>query len=217
MKNTLKRVLALLLTIVMTVGIAPLSGVVGLELPKFGLPEWFDFSMKAEAETQGIYTYTVSNGKTTITKCDASASGNIIIPSTLGGYSVTGIAAFAFEYCDNITSVTIPNTFTSIDNYAFSGCAGLKSVTIGKNVTSIGTGAFYNCISLISVTIPDGVTSIGKNALCNCGSLTSVTIPSSVKSIDNGGFYSCNNLIDVYYTGDIKSWCGRRHPTGNIR
>ena len=45
--------------------------------------------------------------------------------------------------------------------YAFSGCTGLTSVTIPESVTSIGNSAFYNCSSLASVTIPDSVTSIG--------------------------------------------------------
>ncbi|MCK9477919.1 MAG: hypothetical protein M0R40_00245 [Firmicutes bacterium] len=44
----------------------------------------------ASAATEGIYTYTVSvfNGEATITACQTSASGDITIPSTLGGYPV---------------------------------------------------------------------------------------------------------------------------------
>ena len=60
---------------------------------------------------------------------------------------------------------------------------GLTSITIPDSVTSIGVSAFYDCTGLTSVTIPDSVTSIGTDAFHNCTSLTSITIPNSVTSI----------------------------------
>ena len=59
--------------------------------------------------------------------------------------------------------------------YAFDGCTSLSSVTIPDSVTSIGRSAFYRCTSLTSVTIGDGVTSIGRDAFSWCDSLSSVT------------------------------------------
>ncbi|MFR6424693.1 MAG: leucine-rich repeat domain-containing protein [Oscillospiraceae bacterium] len=56
--------------------------------------------------------------------------------------------------CTSLTSVTIPDSVTSIGEYAFSGCTSLTSVTIPDSVTSIGECAFYECTSLTSVTIP---------------------------------------------------------------
>ena len=60
---------------------------------------------------------------------------------------------------------------------------GLTSVTIPNSVTSIGYQEFEDCISLTSVTIPNSVTSIGLDAFAFCSSLTSVTIPNSVTTI----------------------------------
>ena len=65
--------------------------------------------IKADAATEGDYTYTVSSGKATITDCSESISGAITIPSTLGGYPVTSIGSYAFYNCSSLTSVTIPD------------------------------------------------------------------------------------------------------------
>ncbi len=60
-------------------------------------------TINALAETEGIYTYSVSNGNVTITKCNISANGAIEIPSTLGGYPVTSIGSSAFYICSSLT------------------------------------------------------------------------------------------------------------------
>ena len=127
---------------------------------------------------------------------DNYVTGNVVIPATVtyGGttYNVTELRYVnnygSFERCSGLTSVTIPNSVTSIGSSAFSGCIGLTSVTIPNSVTSIGDYVFYNCIGLTSVTIPNSVDSIGHGAFWGCSSLTSVTIPNSVISIGDDAF-----------------------------
>ena len=80
---------------------------------------------------------------------------------------------------------------TSVVEAAFLNCTGLTSVTIPNSVTTIGGGAFCNCTGLTSVTIPNSVTSIGGSAFGGCSSLTSVTIPNSVTTIGEGAFCAC--------------------------
>jgi hypothetical protein len=89
--------------------------------------------------------------------------------------------------CYGLTSITIPNSVTSIEQQAFWNCSGLTSVTIGNSVTSIGVGAFWCCSGLESVTIGSGVTSIGSGAFTECSGLTSVTAlnPTPVDIFDN--------------------------------
>ena len=74
----------------------------------------------------------------------------------------------------------------------------MTSITIPESVTSIGKGTFAHCSSLTSITIPGGVTSIGDEAFSVCSSLTSITIPESVTSIGDDLFEDCRNLKSIY-------------------
>ena len=89
------------------------------------------------------------------------------------------IAGSAFEYCTDLTSITIPDSVTSIGWSAFDGCTGLTSITIPDSVTSIETYAFSGCAGLTSITIPDSVTSIAWWAFDGCKDLVITTVENS--------------------------------------
>ena len=120
-----------------------------------------------------------------------------VIPAEIDGKRVTKIDYAAFSYCDNLESITIPDSVTSIDDSAFSGCSNLTRITIPDSVTEIGSYAFEYCSSLTSIIIPDSVTSISQQAFYNCKSLTSITIPNSVTSIDYKAFTYCTSLKSI--------------------
>ena len=132
-----------------------------------------------------------------VTGMISATETEIVIPSTHENKPVTTIGEEAFEACNSLTSVTIPDSVTSIGNSAFSHCSSLTSVTIGNSVTSIGDSAFYFCFSLTSIVIPDSVVTIGNSAFHNCTSLTSVTIGNSVTSIGDSAFLFCDSLTSV--------------------
>lgn len=139
---------------------------------------------------------------------DCNSIERIIIPR-----GVTGIGYLAFGYCDNLASVTIPDTVTLLDSYAFSG-SPIKTATVSADnlsyipktslktliITSgesIGERAFYNCTMLESVTLPDGLTSIGGSAFYGCTALMSINIPDSLTSIGDEAFYGCTALTSI--------------------
>ncbi len=162
-------------------------------------------AVPVSALTSGYYTYEVTNGEATITRCDTSISGKITIPETLGGYPVTSIGNSAFYSCQSLTSVTIPESVTSIGDSAFGGCRVLKSATIPDSVTSIGKSAFKYCYSLTSVAIPDSVTNIGDKIFYMCESLRTATIGNGVTSIGEEAFEGCEWLSTVTLGENVTS------------
>ena len=164
-----------------------------------------------EFSVGGIRYATLSDGKSVEVTFKGynynSYSGSVAIPSqvTYGTtYSVTSIGKYAFRDCSGLTSVTIPNSVTSIGESAFYK-SSVTSVTIGNSVTSIGESAFWDCSGLTSVTIPNSVTKIGDHAFYGCTGLTSVTIPNSVTTIGNWAFGDCSGLTSVTIPNSVTS------------
>jgi hypothetical protein len=117
---------------------------------------------------------------------------NLVIPDTIWGDPVISIREGAFQNA-GLTSLTIPNIFTSISARAFSDNQ-LRSVTIPGSVTSIGDNAFSNN-PLTNVIIPNSVTSIGARAFSE-NQLGSITIPDSVRHIGDAAFQRSSPLAN---------------------
>ena len=121
-------------------------------------------------EIDGIYYKIDDSPRFTVTvdSCSKYYVGELIIPSTVNyknnSYSVEYIRWYAFQGCNRLTSVTIPNSVFAIEKSAFEGCSSLKSVIIHNGVKIIGYNAFRLCDSLTSVTIPNSVTDIHSDA-----------------------------------------------------
>lgn len=131
------------------------------------------------------------------------SGANVSIRAIYNNLPVLSIGERAFDQCDSLISVTIPNSVSTISDRAVYVCKNLKNISIGGGVQSIGTSAFYRCESLTSVVIPNSVTSIGKSAFEYCTSLERVFIPRSVTSIDAYAFWNCGNPI-IYCEADSK-------------
>lgn len=126
--------------------LAVYSGDYDTELSKSNL-----FTIKAHASSYfDGYQCVIFNEKE-VSIADAScASGDVIIPPVLGGYSVTGIGPSAFSDTD-ITSVVIPQGVTEISFYAFKNCDKLTNVIIPNSVKGIALYAFNGCSNLTDI------------------------------------------------------------------
>ena len=154
------------------------------------------------------YTYTVSDGKATITGYTGFKT-DLMIPSAIDGYPVVAIENDAFSG-QMIMSVIIPEGVTSIGSYAFNWCWNLATVFIPASVTSIGINPFYGNMSLASIDVDtanacyasvDGVLfNKSRSTLLRYPPAkedAEYAIPSFVATIESDAFESCNNLISM--------------------
>jgi hypothetical protein len=132
--------------------------------------------------------------------------------------SVTSIGeSMRSQGCTGLTSITIPNSVTSIGERAFSGCTGLTSVTIPNSVTSIEYNAFYGCTGLTRIEVDplnsqyvglEGVLFIKDLSVLlqyPGGKAGSYTIPNSVTSIGNYTFQGCTGLTSITIPNSVTS------------
>ncbi len=164
--------------------------------------------LPAGAETEGYYTYTVSNGEATITDVDTAISGEITIPETLGGVTVRNIGESAFADCKNITMLVIPDSVRAIAQKAFFNCYNLTSVTIPGNISDIGDQAFGNCYKLVevynlsSINIIKGTTGFGEAGLYALDIYTSLQSTSKLETTSDGYIFYVSGIdLLITYTG----------------
>ncbi len=165
------------------------------------------------------YSDSFSNNPSPWSEYDMREAYNKVVISA----GITNVSAYAFYFCRNIVSVSLPSTVTMLGENSFSNCDALRSITIPQGVRSIPKWCFDSCSSLEKVVIPDSVQSFGYSAFkdtgileCeipegvtniphgmfwDCSNLQKVTIPKSVATIETFAFHECGNLTDVYYGG----------------
>ena len=133
--------------------------------------------------------------------------------------SLTTIANGSFAFCSNLNHVNIPARVTCIGDGAFSHCTSLSEITLRDGVKTIGADAFLSCKELTSITLPDSVTDIGKDAFWYCSNLKSITIPKNVTTIEPDTFYRCSSLKDITLPAGLTSFQDNLSfcPAGRIR
>ena len=199
-----KRLISLLVAVCMMITMLPLSAVTAFAADTSS-------STVYEATVDGYkYAYTVNDGNATITdflgpvdSTKTPAPYTITVPTELDGRKVTGLGESSFSgiyspdhqkdyillsFCNQIQSVTIPESVTSIGKSAFEHCSNLDSLIINGVATSmIGAYAFASCTSLTSLSLVGSFQTIGDCAFASCG-MTSLTIDATITSIEKYAF-----------------------------
>ena len=198
---------------------------------KYGTSSYGDVSSKgtdSEGNEITLWEYTISDDYATITAYKGNAKA-VAVPQVLDGYKVTKIDYGAFKNNRNIVRVSIPEGVESIGNYAFSGCRALTSVTLPESLTSMGYGLIEDtavesitipknvaecrydvyppyggplagCKTLKNVVFEAGMTTIPSNVCKSSGNtsyIESVIIPDSVENIGGSAFDGCDHLKEI--------------------
>ena len=206
--KTIKRTLAVLLTLLMLIGAVPVA--FGIESGYCG-GEGDGKNLTWSLSDAGILTIKGTGRMANYGSSYAPWHDGIKKIKALSiANGVTDIGDYAFADCSKLDTVSIPLSVTEIGWRSFQGCSNLKSMSISKNVAAIGSAAFNGCkIKAFSVDKNNPFFSTDrfgclydkkKTRLLSfpAGSeITSFQIPASVRAIDAGAFLQCENLIDV--------------------
>lgn len=131
---------------------------------------------------------------------------NVVIPETFEydgtTYTITAIGANAFfsEYgdYDDILTLTIPETVTTIGDHAFAKMKTLEVIRLPQGLKEIASDTFTNCISLEEINFPEGLETLNEFACCNCTSLKSISFGSKIKHIQYQAFdATCLQSISI--------------------
>ena len=119
------------------------------------------------------------------------------------------IDTVSLENLVNLTSVSIPDTVTTIGQSAFRGCTGLTEISIPEGVTRIRDTAFDGCSGLQNIALPDSMTQINGQAFRGCSGMSHIYIPAGVgtiegKSYDYSPFCDCSDGLTICCEADSR-------------
>lgn len=132
-----------------------------------------------------------SKDKSVLIDCPLGKAGAVEIDP-----ACAEIATHAFYECSQVTSITIPESVTTIRDSAF-GKTGITEIVIPASVTTMEISPFEYCESLTTVVMNASVSTLPQNCFYYCTALTDVTINSNITSLEPGVFNGCSSLVSV--------------------
>lgn len=152
----------------------------------------------AGVRTNGVMWLCVTNGEGTVKVTGVEPTeGDMVMPETLAGYTVTEVGTQAFWKCTNLTSMVIAGGVTNIGQAAFCQCTSLSSVALPEGLITISGDAF--CYSaLADVRIPDSVKDIGGYAFDHCTILANAWLGTGIEAVRGNAFADCPALKTVW-------------------
>ena len=189
--------------------------------------------------SDGVFQYTYTGNDWQLYKYIGDETV-LTLPESYDGVPIRSIAKECFLN-SSVTSVTVPDSYTSVGSYAFYGCKDLMQISLPETISLIGMGAFAKsglvaadlsetkitavpsylfsgCASLESVSLPSNAESIGEAAFAESG-IESVTIPASVTLLGYAAFANTESLETVTLNAGLKSIgesCFENSSLGNI-
>ena len=156
-----------------------------------------------------LYYSINSNGTVSVVPGPNKYSGSIIVPDSVSyngkNYPVASLASKAFDGNDQVTSISLPNTITSIGSWCFSGTK-IKSIKLPSNLNSLSTGTFSNCSSLENILVGDNLEYIsGTMVFFACTKLKEIKLPGIISISSEGVFEHCHSLVSVLFGENLRT------------
>lgn len=156
------------------------------------------------ANTYGDFEYRTLLSKDILITKYKGTEKNPVVPGTINGHTVVGLAAFSFQKNKTIETVTLPDSITEIDSMSFNLCSSLKTIEIPAAITEISYRAFAECTSLETVTFKgNNIEKISNNAFYKSG-LKSIVLPQSLKEIGYQAFQECESLKSITFPNNLE-------------
>ena len=208
MRKKAMKLLSVMLAIFMAFAAVPLSGLAGIDLPIFRASAVEETETEISGKLGTKLTWSIDKASKTLT---IDNKGQMISFSTTEAPwknyksyfdavvindGCANVGAWAFSGCENIVSVDLPSSISTIDESAFYGC-GIKKIEIPYGVTSIGYRSFLGCRQLTNIELPESVCTIMDSAFESGSSLERVVIPDSVTNMGSSVFSRCTALSEV--------------------
>lgn len=215
MKKLISIILAVLIS-VSAFAVMPLTAGAYYERNVMRENENFKYVYNIEDKDIQIYEYIGKNPE-------------VNIPDKIDGSPVTAITRLAFEGCDFVTKITIPDTVKNVGDEAFCDTALYKDeknwdngvlyignvlveagdslegeYTVKKGTSVIALYAFAGCENLTKITIPGTVKYISESMFLGCKSLESAVLEEGVEDIDENAFKKCSKLENIKLPKSIK-------------
>ena len=177
------------------------------------------------------YTLNTTAKTASLTSVVAGSVGSdLIVPPTIAyngaSYTVTGVDKYAFRSNEEVVSVVLPDTITTMGDSVFYysdsietvvlpaklktlpkntfyGCSNLKTVILPETLTTINASAFNRTYALEQLTLPAGLTTFSGSSIFSGSAIRSLSIPAGVKALGSSMFSGCSNLETVYAAGGL--------------
>ena len=208
MRKKALKLISVMLAIFMAFAAVPLSGLAGIDLPIFRASAVEETETEISGKLGTKLAWSIDKASKTLT---IDNKGQMIsfsateapwknyksyFDAVVINEGCANVGAWAFSGCENIVSMDLPSSISTIDDRAFRGC-GLKNIEIPYGVTSIGLCSFEGCRQLTTIELPDSVTYLDGYAFQGCTALSGVSLGSGITSITINVFEGCTNLSTI--------------------
>ena len=156
-----------------------------------------------------LLNVTIENDVTTIPVGmfggDGISDGCVMLTSITIPQSVTSIGASAFNGCRGLQNINMHDAISNIGSHAFMNCKSLSEITIPKETAEINNSVFEGCTSLKQVNMHNDITSIGRHAFMDCHALENLTLPKNLTTIGSEAFWYCHSLKHIDIPEGVKT------------